>query len=1236
MISQNGLRKLFTRSEDKTIDFKRGPYSLKDDQNKSWFIKDILAMANTPRDQTSYIIIGVYAHQDGMKDLIGVKHHPDDNDLQQVLDIAKVQIEPRPEFVYYPMSLDGVSYGVIEIPIQKSGPYFPKKDFGALTANRLYFRKGSKNTEARTDEQKDIYRWFQLLEGKIDSPKLSLEEKEFNIPNWSEFYQACHYFNSDHLYLLIIGPNNQISPELLQSLARLPISMILDFDPMTEEGGVYSSVKAEFEKHRSVYLLTRDDKYALSPEKACYWYAVRGLHGRESSSVEEDWRQWNRKYGRVMRNWLIDLKKASGGKPLTVVNLWYGLEYVRTICTTVDETFGDSADYLFVIPDADRYTELTEQFSGKAISMQLSDVLHGIAHNVSKIDGGSLPAGIPKLDGTIHVIPRSILNWLSIDFDVLHSSIMEDGSEDNEYHFLQGAMSTWDDLENHYDADRDDKPKLQKLIERELEQRISTRLNLYHWPGAGGTTLARRIAWDLRYNYPVVILKKITLGETIDRLQEIFRATENSILVIVEGADVLSDHLDALYNEVRVQQTPIVFLSVIRRTSLPKQNRERSMYLGKTLSNTESYRFAQTFKRLVPEKSKQLEKIIQLNAKDRTPFLFAFTAFGRDFIGLTSYVEFRLETATSIQRQIITFLALAYYYGHKPVLPHIFATHLGQPENYLLRLEKILDEIHLDLLIQEEGSKWRPAHHLIAEEILIIVLSGNSPERRNWKRLGLTAWAIDFIRACSKGGTTPPDDLIDLLHRIFILRDERELLGTEDSYSTNFSQLIEDIPSREGRLSIFKELVEVFPYEAHFWGHLGRYYSMEMEEHENAIEAIDKALTLSDERDSVLCHMKGMSYRKIAFNHMHTLENNKETLKAEQLGILRESVEKAKEAFSKAREFAPDSEHPYISPIQLLLRLLDFGYKTSNSKSRSEFLALPSATWYREQLDEIEDLMERLRSTRAGDKPSGYEARCQADLNDIYDNYERALEGWNNLLSRRDVYAPPVRRQIVRAYLSRRGRDWNAIPLKEIERIVDLMEENLREEPASDHNIRIWFRAVRYSSRQNIDLALDRLTNWKAIEDSQEAYYYLYVLHALKAIKGSTIEQVRTIELVRQSAEKSRNQRNRTRSFEWMGEGDEMRCLVHQSELGEWNEEEGFFNHTSKLVRVEGRITNIKGPEGGTIELLSCGLPAFFVPARARIKDKEAGATKANINLKVSFFLGFSYDGLRAWSVEEI
>ncbi|MHB0874974.1 MAG: RNA-binding domain-containing protein [Anaerolineae bacterium] len=1218
MLTEADLRQLMAGCEEWLLDFKAEPHRLDNEHFKSEFVKDVLAMANTPRGGTAYIVIGVKAPSGGPKEFLGVHTHPDDSDLQDKLKLAAVQ--PAPTFVYRSVALDGKSYGLIEIPLAHDGPYFATRDYGVLKANRLYFRRGTQNDEATVSEQGEIYRWFQRL-GSTPPP---LDEPTYApSPGWDKLLLACHRFDPNRLYILVVGPARNVG-KALHLVGRLPLSLVLDFDPLTEEEGAYSYAGSVLRNGRSVHLLTLEDRYALVPERACYWYAAKGLKGRAGSLVGGDWREWNRKYSVAIGKLLEDFARASAGRPVTVIALWHAPAYLRDVCGAVDRALGDAADYVFAIPEADRLADPAAQFGAETVSIGMEDVCHGIAQSIAPATAGTLYAGVPHADGSFRLIDTQDTQWLAEDLEVLHSNVELVDTEDKREvgkDFLRGAVVSWADLSNHFDADRDATEQIRRQLERELATRAAVRYNLYHWPGAGGTTVARRIAWELRRTYPTVLVKRVTAGETVGRLRKLFQLTAQPVLAIVEGADTVPDRIEQLYTEVRAEQIPVVFLFVLRKYELPQEGK-RISFLGANLSLPESARFAEVYRKSAPSRTPQLQDIVSRSPlRERTPFQFALTAFGKDYTGLSRYVEARLETATQTQTEIVTFLALAYYYGHKAVLPQVLAAHLGLPENRTVQIDRVLGELQLELLVPDMDSKWRPAHQLIAEEVLHIVLSGSSEERRHWKR-GLSAWSLDFVRACYKGTLQPSDDMIDLLRRMFILRDEHDLLGTEGSGSSRFARLIEDIQTSEGQLAVFKELTNAFPYEAHFWGHLGRFYSTVMDEPAEALAALNRAIDISPD-DPVLHHMKGMCYRKLAYSQIREIGRQRAGASEQSL---RETVERAKEAFGVARSLDASSEHAHISPIQLLLRVLDFGFGLSGCASRAEFLISPRATWYRDQLDEAEILLDQVRSLREGEKASRYVMECEAQLDQVCDNYSRALEGWNTLLTRRDVYAPPVRRQMVRAYLSRHKRDWSALDQREVERIVDLMEENMREEPASSHNLRIWLRAFRLSARQDADIALDRLATWRALGDAPEAHYYLYILHVLKAIGGSLVERVRSDELIKASRTRARNLRNRTISFEWYGQGRGLARLKHYTELGEWDDSTDFYGNTSILERVKGRIFDLDRPEAGSIEL-SCGLTAFFVPSRAGFyKGRDE-------NAEVDLLLGFSYDGLRAWDV---
>lgn len=1225
MISEPKFRELINMSEGQTLDFKSEPYRLDNDYFKSEFIKDILAMANTPREGSSFIIVGILRNDDGSKELLGVQTHPDDSDLQNIMNRARIE-PPTQLFEYYTIMVDGKSYGVIEIKINRTGPFYPNQKFGIIQERQLYYRKGSKNHEAISSvEREEITRWFY----QMDPPMMKNNAPtDYSLLNWGAFCSACHEFERDRYYLYLVGPDMGNYKEYLPNLLRVPLNIILDFDQDTyQEGGLYDLINSDLSKQTSVHLVADDNYMTFIPEQASYWYPVKGL-ANDQNSIELDWRTWNRRYAQKLQRFIDEIARASSGRPVTLICFWYAPEYVREVCACLDRAFGDAADYVFAFKGVDRMIDLSSQYNGTTVDISLDNILYGIQENISPpVMGPPDQISIPAFDGSFKPIEPSDLQWLLEDMEILHSSI-ENTSPINQVvgrDFLRGYTISWGDLNNHYDADRDITPQLKKLIEKDLEGRNTTRINLFHYPGAGGTSVAFRIGWDLRRIYPVVFLNRIVPGITVGRLRMIYKITGQSILVIIEGNKTIPDKQDQLYSETKAEQIPVVFFSVLRRFGADGTS-ERSKYMREYLSPAECGRFVMIFAREVPGKKALLSKIIdQGNHQQKTPFYIALATFEKDFVGVAKYIKTRLEDATSSQRELIMFIAMAYYYGHRSVLPQIFVSHLKLPENRQVRLEMYLKPQQLELFVKDDRGSWRPAHHIIAEETIKYILDGQSNNPTLW-RYNLSAWAKQFISICRGNVLIPSDDLLDLVRRVFILRDEFEVYGS-NTYESSYSKIIDDILPEEGKLSIFKELTDVFPEEAHFWGHLGRFFSKTIRDYKKAVEALDRAIYLSP-KDSVLWHMKGMCYRRMADDLMKYTE--REAMTDEKHQELVYYVQEAQKSFDEARRLNPRTEHPYVSPIQLLVDTVEFGYKMSKLRTHSEFLVSPQSQWYRELLDEAETLLEQVEGIKEGDRRSDYVMSCESMLQEVYDNYKMALEGWQNLLDRRNVFAPPIRRQITRAYFARSGRRWSRLNPSEIERIVDLMEQNMLEEPNLATNIRIWFQAIRFSGRQDIDNAIEKLTRWKAIGGSLDSYFYTCILHVLKAIDGSLRARDIAQGLINELGEKASNYPNRTRSYEWFGHGKGLARLVNYSDLGEWNDKENFYENNHLLTEVEGKIVDIHNPGAGQIMVTSCALKAFFVPAVANVyKDRDE-------NRRVKFLLGFSYDGLRAWQVKVV
>ena len=188
------------------------------------------------------------------------------------------------------------------------------------------------------------------------------------------------------------------------------------------------------------------------------------------------------------------------------------------------------------------------------------------------------------------------------------------------------------------------------------------------------------------------------------------------------------------------------------------------------------------------------------------------------------------------------------------------------------------------------------------------------------------------------------------------------------------------------------------------------------------------------------------------------------------------------------------------------------------------------------------------------------------------------------------------------------------------------MESNIREDATDESSIRLWFQAMRRIPGQSSDAAIERLSYWKANSDSIDARFYLFILHSLRCMDGNSGARDSAQSLLRECRTLAQGMPNRHYAREWFGTGTGLKRIVPSNELGEW---EQAFDRLDRLALVEGRIISMRGPESGEIEL-TCGLKAFFVPARGH--RGSAFYREKDENAQVRFCLAFAYDGLVAWA----
>ena len=1212
---QDLVRQLLEEDEGPTLDFKSSSYKFTNDHYKAQFIKDIVSMANTPREGSSYILTGISRYPNGEKEIKGISEHPDDASLQQLL---TGKVRPIPTFNYRAITYQGISLGLIEIIAKKTGPYIPIWNFQeVLKKDVIYFRRGSSNDIARAEDIKEVVAWMdrsEVADGFQQDTRIPSES------GWDTFFEACNRFGSGYLYVLVMNGKEISTLKGVDALSRVNWSMVIDFDPDTDTSGVLSKLEPDLKKSRGIHLLTLKDRIPFNLTRGTYWIAAAGLKNRPSSLCGVDWRSWYKKHSADLYSITKEFIRAGDESPVIFISLLDDHEFVRTVSDAFLSLGGESIKFVFASSRNPGIQALASTYMADAVDISIQDVCSGLSQYLPRPVSEN-QIFLPGWEGDEIAVPIEDLPWLEeeLEFVNVPKVLLEDRQD-----FLKGKRISWSGLEQNFDIERDKTEVLQRKILRDLQDR-SIKINyLYHWPGAGGTTIARRIGFLLHKKYPVICLFRFNSDETISRLRYIYDLTHSPILVLIEGSDISKTMVNDLHNEALRQQLPLVICMVLRTFDVISE--KDAIFVPSTLTLDEARSFAASYGEAKPEIHEQLVSLaLSQDTLRRNPFYFGLLTFEERLVSLDDFVTRRIDQATEIQEQILTFLALAYKYGQKSISAQIFCKLLGIRQNRIVQFNSVFPNSIQELIIQDTISNWRPSHHLIAQELLEQILAGSADDKRVWSQ-NLSVWACKFIELVAGVDKTVSDQLLDVINRMFIYREFGDVAGQESTGDSRYTPIMNDITSPAGRITVFQKLVDLFPTEPHYWGHLGRLYASDSKQYDKALTNINIAISL-DDQNNVFFHMKGMVLRQQVYELMQTCQQNK-TCSIDELASIKSLVEEASLQFASARSFARVQEaHAHVSDIQLLIRTIDFGFRMSGL-ARAEFLISPQFTWYRELLNNAEDLLIELKRNSEGWEPDQYILSCESNIQIAYGNFSRVLEGLRNILERTDIYQPPVRKQLVYVYLRRHSGSWDDLAQKELEQISSLMVENLEDNPTDDKSISLWFQAVRRIHNFDAERAIERLTYWNANTKSVEAKLYLYILHVLIVMDGSIANRTIAKDLIIECSKTAQPLGNRHYSIEWYGKGEGMMRLKNHRLLGKWEEE---FENQSNLKLVDGQISSIIGPGHGFIEM-NCGLQVFFVPNRGYSHPYAKGRDE---NKKVKFFLAFSYDGLRAWSVRD-
>jgi hypothetical protein len=1035
-------------------------------------------------------------------------------------------------------------------------------------------------------------------------------------PEWTEVWDQLGRFDSTRAkFVLLTG---RIAPsDEARSLALVPWSAVIDLDPLSNESGLHSCIGQTLSQLRSVQQYGAQS-IQVDLQRGTAWMMANGWPSR-FEEVPDTFRRWRAKYGDVLRRVFEELRRLTAPLPVKVLILTAAeldADYLRSAIGTIDESLNESSDITVIGQDSFP----TEPGIKARYGIGVADFLAALY----QLLGGAVEVDEPAVPGGTGFVPVPVdqLRNLNEDIEVLHSRLLHEPASEGEIDsFWRGNPPTWLDLHADADVRRDVGPRLLARVHELLEARGNYTVELQHTPGSGGSTAALRCAWDLRRDFPVGVLRKYS-RTTADRIDQLFRLSQRPVLLVAEANVLPQAQREDLFREVARRNVRCVILYVVRSFEDPTSGENDRFKLNDPMENVEAEAFCNAFSSRTNSTRRQraLEELTTSSELRpyRTAFFYGLITYEETFERIDHYVSSYLLPLSVRIRRVMRFVALITRFTQIGVSLAFVKTLLGLEPDSQIELPVALGDSGSRLAVIR-GQSVRLLHPIIAEEVLRQELGGYD----QWTH-GLKDLSLDLI---SDVRSHLGPDSVEGLHLFATLFIRRDFWTPGVRVRRNFSELLLKIPSPAGQHQVLKTLTEVCPSEPHFWNHLGRHHIYEMKQDFAAAEGyLQKAVEL-DPFDQIHHHALGMVRRFwIRSQIAEVLRAEVQPTADELLAAISPLLDSAAAEFAAARGLAPEDDHGYITHIQLIVEVLEGLIRLAGDENL-QHLSLkrtPLGKWVRNGLVAAEDLLRQVQHLRQQRVPSKFELRCVNGLAALYGHFEALVSSLEQLAG--NVEDPDVRRALATAYYSRSGRSWAKMSEGDLRRTQEMMADNLRSDPTNERDIRSWFQSARRLPEFSYIDAIDRLEGWATTSGSVDAFYYLYILHFLRWQAGAERDDQAlqsNMELCRQ-----RSIGRRGLSYEWFAKWPTWCPLAHVSELGERkkDQDQEFFENTEPLARVRGTIDSIKGPQAGQVRLGPRTL-AFFLPGTKFSESRH-------LNAVVEFYVGFSYDGLRAWVPE--
>ena len=502
---------------------------------------------------------------------------------------------------------------------------FYKNHFGTVEKFALILLQWVKNENGNSQDIKCCQENVQNIQSK--------REAYFNVntAKWEEVSKGLKYLNFvDYRYVLVSTPCTSkagviVSKENLAQLSNIPWAAVVDFDVASrEDGGLLNSLSEPEEDHDrlkvscqslkkvSVVPFSYVDIVDTAKTDLCRdghipWIFPHGQCQNESDKAcpLDDYEDY---FLQVQTPLIVALRKIashikSNSQGAVSVVLCYGsyacesnipyqnfLSDLKCLCSDLKVTGG----HVIILSDNPFLVKYLDPFPVLIFPLE---IFCEMVQNKLSFGQSDLPSiNMPSFVGLRPII------FDEEDFNLVHEYIAEHEFHEYRVHkkielkgkksisdsmlrgsiyhelrerFYKGQRVTWISLNADHAITRREESEItssirQMLHDRQVGDKIEpAKYIIYHSGGAGATTLARKILWHLRKDFPCVILKsnykhsEDKVKNTSQTLKNLYEKLRSPILMLIDEEPSFKT-IPRLTSCIQANRTPIVFLQVQR------------------------------------------------------------------------------------------------------------------------------------------------------------------------------------------------------------------------------------------------------------------------------------------------------------------------------------------------------------------------------------------------------------------------------------------------------------------------------------------------------------------------------------------------------------------------------------------------------------------------------------------------------------------------------------------------